>query len=156
MAWCRQAKSHYTMMTSSNGNIFRVTGPLCGVHRSPVNSPHKGKWRGALMSYWSVSWINVWVNNHEAGDLRHHRAHYDVIVMRASILTQTHVAAMASLGHDKLSDSFVHLPHGCFPGTGKIVSNIAWNWPEQIHNKSHTLKCTDGISVAWYVSYDGA
>ena len=33
------------MMTSSNGNIFRVTGPLCGdrwIHRSPVNSPNKG------------------------------------------------------------------------------------------------------------------
>ena len=40
------------MMTSSNGNVFRVIGPLCGEftgHRSPVNSPHKGQWRGALM-----------------------------------------------------------------------------------------------------------
>ena len=36
-------------MTSSNGNIFRVTGPLCGIQRSPVNSPHKGQWRGSLM-----------------------------------------------------------------------------------------------------------
>ena len=27
------------------------------------------------------SWINRWVNNGEAGDLRHHRAHYDVTVM---------------------------------------------------------------------------
>ena len=36
------------MMTSSNGNLFRVTGPLY-YHRSPVNSPHKGQWRGALM-----------------------------------------------------------------------------------------------------------
>ena len=27
------------------------------------------------------SWINGWVNNREAGDLRRHRAHYDVIVM---------------------------------------------------------------------------
>ena len=26
-------------------------------------------------------WINDWVNNSEAGDLRRHRAHYDVIVM---------------------------------------------------------------------------
>ena len=34
------------MMTSSNGNIFRVTGPLI---KSPVNSPHKCQWRGALM-----------------------------------------------------------------------------------------------------------
>ena len=27
------------------------------------------------------TWMNVWVNNHEAGDLGRHRAHYDVIVM---------------------------------------------------------------------------
>ena len=30
---------------------------------------------------WSAPWINRWVNNREAGDLRRHRAHYDVIVM---------------------------------------------------------------------------
>ena len=27
------------------------------------------------------AWINNWGHNREAGDLRHHRAHYDVIVM---------------------------------------------------------------------------
>ena len=52
-----------------------------GIHRSPVNSPHKGQWRGALMFYLICAWINVWVNIREAGDLRRHRAHYDVIVM---------------------------------------------------------------------------
>ena len=30
---------------------------------------------------WSAPWINGWVNNREAGDVRQHRAHYDVIVM---------------------------------------------------------------------------
>ena len=144
-------------MTSSNGNIFRVTGPLCGEftgpgefptqrpvtrsfdvifdlrlnkrlskqprgwwfetllrslwrHRnakeagsenvcvhddvikwkhfprnwSPVNSPHKGQWRGALLFYLICVWINDWVNNRESGDLRPNRAHYDVAVMRMS------------------------------------------------------------------------
>ena len=52
-----------------------------GIHRSPVNSPHKGKWLGAFMFLWAAPWINGWVNNREAGDLRHHRAHYDVIAM---------------------------------------------------------------------------
>ena len=51
------------------------------IHRSPVNSPHKGQWRGALMFSLICAWINGWVNNGEAGDLRRHRAHYDVIVM---------------------------------------------------------------------------
>ena len=52
-----------------------------GIHRSPVNSPHKGQWRGALMFSLICVWINDWVNNREAGDLRRYRAHYDVIVM---------------------------------------------------------------------------
>ena len=52
-----------------------------GIHRSPVNSPHKGQWRGALMFSLIYVWINGWINNREAGDLRRHRAHFDVIVM---------------------------------------------------------------------------
>ena len=40
-----------------------------GIHRSPVNSPHKGQWRGALMFSLVCAWINGWVNNSEAGDL---------------------------------------------------------------------------------------
>ena len=70
------------MMTSSNGNIFRVTGHIVrGIHRWPVNSPHKGQWHGRLMFSLICVWINGWVNNREAGDLRCYRAHYDVIVM---------------------------------------------------------------------------
>ena len=52
-----------------------------GIHRSPVNSPHKGQLRGALMFTLICARINGWVNNGEAGDLRRNRAHYDVIVM---------------------------------------------------------------------------
>ena len=48
---------------------------------SPVNSPYKGQWRGTLMFCLTCAWINGWVNNREAGDLRRHRAHYDVTVM---------------------------------------------------------------------------
>ena len=52
-----------------------------GIHRSPVNFSHKGQWRGALMFSLIYARINGWVNNREAGDLRRHRAHYDVNVM---------------------------------------------------------------------------
>ena len=47
-----------------------------GIHRS-----HKGQWRGALIFSLICAWINGWVNNREAGNLRRHRAHFDVIVM---------------------------------------------------------------------------
>ena len=52
-------------MTSSNGNIFRDTGPLCG----------------ELMFSLICAWLNGRVNNREAGDLRRRRAYHNVIVM---------------------------------------------------------------------------
>ena len=52
-----------------------------GIQRSLGNSLHKGQWCGALMFSLIFAWINSWVNNHEAGDLRCHRTHYDVNVM---------------------------------------------------------------------------
>ena len=69
-----------TMLTSSHGNIFRVTGPLCGEFTGPVNSPHKGPvTRSFEFFIWTLT--NDRANNRDAGDLRRHRAHYDVIVM---------------------------------------------------------------------------
>ena len=69
------------MMPSSNGNICRVTQwPFVrGIRRSPVDSPHNGQWRGALM--FSLIWTKDWVSNRNAGDLRSRHAHYDVTVM---------------------------------------------------------------------------
>ena len=73
-----------TMMTFSNGNIFRVTGPLHGEftgHRwwfSRTKASDAELW----CFLWSEPWINGWVNNRESGDLRHHCAHYDVIVTK--------------------------------------------------------------------------
>ena len=62
--WANNTGSKTHMMTSSNENIFRVTGPLCG----EFNAPHKGQWRGALMFSLICAWINRWVNNREADD----------------------------------------------------------------------------------------
>ena len=55
-----------------------------GIHRSPVNSPHKGQWRGALMFTLIYVWINGCVSNRAAGDLRRYCAHYGVTVMPSS------------------------------------------------------------------------
>ena len=70
-----------------------------GIHRSPVDSFHKGQWRGALLFSLICPWTNGWASNRVAGDLRRHRAHYDVIV---SILL-------------------------LFPGNAG--SETSWNWP---------------------------
>ena len=55
------------------------------IHRSPVNSPHKGQGRGALMLSLVYAWINGRVNDRDADDLGRHCAHYDVIVMDTTI-----------------------------------------------------------------------
>ena len=52
-----------------------------GIHRWPVNLPHKCQWCGALMFSLICAWLNGWVNYREAGDLRRHHVYYDVIVM---------------------------------------------------------------------------
>ena len=59
------------MNESSNGKIFPCYW-LFGwrIHRSQMNSLHKGQWGGTY----------GWVSNNETGDLRRHRAHYDVTV----------------------------------------------------------------------------
>ena len=52
--------------------------------------PHKGQCRGALMFSLTSAWINGWVNNGEAGDLRRHRAHYDGTVMGHQLWFRAH------------------------------------------------------------------
>ena len=52
-----------------------------GIHRSPVTSPRKGQWRGALLLSLIYVRISGSINNGDAGDLIRHRANYDVIVM---------------------------------------------------------------------------
>ena len=55
------------------------------IHWSPVNLPYKCQWRGALIFSLNCAWMNGWVNNDEAGDLRRNRAHYDVTLMVCKI-----------------------------------------------------------------------
>ena len=86
------AKLFYTwlMMTSLNGNISALLATCAG--NSPVTGEfpaHKGQWRGALMFSLICAWINDWVNNREAGDLRRHRTHCDVIVMYLDEMVMT-------------------------------------------------------------------
>ena len=101
-----------------------------GIHRSPVNYPHKGQWRGGLMCFICV-WINGWVNNREAGDLKRYCAHYDVIVMwYCSLLFQNH------LGSHTLTPSAIE----AYPIPMKMgqyfiyrqISNIGRNFAENI------------------------
>ena len=74
------------MMTSSNGNIFRVTGHSCGEFTGHRWIPCTKASDAELWCFLSLicTWINAWVNNSEGDDLRRQHAHYDVTVMRTA------------------------------------------------------------------------
>ena len=71
--WRHQMKTFSALLALCAGN-----SPV------PGNSPHNGQWRRALMFSLICVWTNGGVNNPDDGDLRRHRAHYDVIVMSVS------------------------------------------------------------------------
>ena len=100
------------------------------IHRSPVNSPHKSQWRGALMFSLICAWIKVWVHNGEAGNLRRHRVHYDVTVMRTDRPTN-HTMYLFNISRNApLWNRNVHisLTKWCIVGygTGDLISRIQW------------------------------
>ena len=71
-----------TWWRHQNGNIFRLTGSLCGKftgHRWILRTKASDAYIWCFV--WSAPWINGLVNNCGTGDLRRHGAHYDVIVM---------------------------------------------------------------------------
>ena len=79
------AERYHTMSTTVDSEqawwrhqieIFSAWPAICA-----GNSPHKGQWRGALMFSLICVWIDDWVNNRGAGDLRRYRTHYDVTLM---------------------------------------------------------------------------
>ena len=103
------------------------------IHRSPVNSTHKGQWRGALMFTLICARINGWVNTRETGDLRRNRPHCDVIVM-----TNLHL-----------------LPIGPFG------INFSWIWITisiliSFHKKRlemSSAKCSPFCPIPWWYAY---
>ena len=96
-------KSNIAMVTSSNGNIFRVTGHLCGEFTGRRWIPHTKTSDAELWCFF----ICVWINDREADDLRRYRAHYGVTVMQSYCF---HV------------ESF-------FSCLGKYVKVLYHNWP---------------------------
>ena len=101
--WGFSAIIEKAMMTSSNGNFFCVTGPLCGEFTGR-------RWIPLIKASDAELWclicarINDWVNNREAGDSRRHRSHYDVTVIH---------------WRDGLC-----LSHGCMPFGMKMIEDL--------------------------------
>ena len=79
-----------------------------GIHRSPVNSPPKGQWRGALMFSLICVWINGWVHSREAGDLRRYGAHHHVTVMLCHKMTSHVILKPVPVRDCKVSSCIVY------------------------------------------------
>ena len=75
-----------TIITSSNGNISALLAFYEG--NTPITDGFSSQ-RPVTRSFnffFHHAWTNGWTNNRDAADLRHHRAHYDVIVMGDNIM----------------------------------------------------------------------
>ena len=98
---------------------------------SPVTGD-KGQWRGALMFSLICTWIDGWVNNREACDLRRHRAHYGAFVMGMHVIYLQHSS---------------DLLHFHWDSRNIFLVVVMWSWRiySQISNisrtKSQDFKC---------------
>ena len=86
-----------------------------GIHRWPVDSPHKGQWRGALTFSLICAWTNGWANNRGAGYSRRHRAHHDVTVMpllldQDQIICMTIISVVTTQRFWALRDHLIRVP----------------------------------------------
>ena len=124
----------YTM-TSSNGNSFRVTGPLWGEstgHRwipltkaigSPVDSHRKGQWRGALMFSLMCAWTIGRANSPEAVDFI-----YPWLVFAFELIIYS--LQWCHNAHDDVSN---HQPNDC------LLTSLFRHWSK----KTSKLRVTD-------------
>ena len=114
------------MMTSSNGNIFRLTGPLCGEFTGASEFSTQRPVTRSFDVFFDLRLNKRLSNNREAGDLRRRRCHYDVIVMPSSQST-------ASRGDRYETVSFVQNDtrftcNFCYCGVPMAVATTATKW----------------------------
>ena len=105
-----QSDNHGSVMiTSTNGNIFGVTGPLYEEFTGERRIPRTPALKFSLI----CTWIYGWVNNCEAGDLRRHGAPYDVTVM---LLTP--IVTIVSVKRYQLQTKYIH------KGMGRMTNHL--------------------------------
>ena len=139
---------------------FSALLALCaGNSPVPVNSPHKGQWHGALMFSLIYAWINDWINNREAGDLRRQCGHYDVSVMyRVYSKNYASASPLIVCWSGLIRDDFTHIREGYFTATGAFIrlshcllyrgkmstwnNKTTLNWYEHHNQTTHTTKAS--------------
>ena len=116
-----------------------------GIQRSPLNSPLKGQWRGALKFSFIRVWTNGWINNRNAGDLGLHHTHYDTErVSFVYIHTYSTCLLNRSFGRRSKKTSKLRVTGLCVgnsPETGEFPAQMASN--------------AENVSIWWRHHYHG-
>ena len=143
-------------MTSSNGTISRVTGPLCGEFTGPGEFPTQ---RPVPLI---CIWINGWVNNREAGDLRRYRGHYDVNVMfilekhnRHPFLALTGEICVVCWENLKKIDRVMAVPH-CFNPFPVAFGALLWvslSYDVTSVLMQSTFRTSESVVLCLYVQF---
>ena len=110
-----------------------------GIHRSRWIPRTKGQWRGTLIFSLICVWINSWVNNREAGDLRRHRGHYDVSVM-------SRVTLHSVVLHIYTIHVWVHL-------ILEYIGILIVSWSHLGCQKTHVLKFKSTLNLLKRICY---
>ena len=102
-----------------------------GIPRSPVNSPHKDQWNGALVFSLICVWTNTWPNNGDAGDLRRHHTHFYVTATLALLLTWINFHPSMNKHHtpSKVWDEITYQ----FPNFNRCKNTEVWEWTCAFH-----------------------
>ena len=120
-----------------------------GIHQSPVNSPHKGQWHRALMFSLICAWMNGWVNNREAVDLRRQHAHYDVTVMDQSLRKTDEITPQCGRRESQIIAFTQSLkPHGRMTTKVTTRSDITSKIPQCAETRSQTRPMLSTSRVA--------
>ena len=153
----------YYMMTSSNGTFPRYWPFVRVIHWSPVNSPHKGQWRGALMFFFICAWINSWVNKlaietPSRPSWRHCNAmffvHVIIMIVHAinSVLGCMFVLAKGTPSENKIMIDFqlTCITELLYSGTTERMHIIYRNLERVIKWKLGSDVCAAYIQEKWY------
>ena len=139
---------------------FSALPALCeGIHRSPVDSPHKDQWRGILMFSFICAWTHDWANNQDVGDLKRRRAHYCIIVMWIQMVIHPHrkTCSLFDFGPIlKISSKSVNTSW-LWPGDA-ILCHRTWSALVQVMAsslmaRSHYLK-QYWLTILWFSFHD--
>ena len=120
------------MMPSSNGNIFRVTEPLCEEFTGGIPAQRSGTQRFIVHTH-------TWVSKRDAGDLIRHRADYDVTVMTCREVVT--VCVLMQWGIIYWNGNFVKIKLSHLPSCLKT-----WKWTRLWPDCDQTLSL-EGIDM---------